>query len=114
MIEIDGPPKAFFEDSAGNRYTYVVYAFAAKTPKECMDAYANWCEQHKNGYIVWRRRPVLEFQAEQFPDPDWGITQYIPSYYRIIWRCYVMPNTDTKWFPSIKPEGDFIPITKTD
>lgn len=110
MIEIDGPPMASFNDRDGNRYWYDVYGIECTTPKECLDAYFNWYREQEGAYIVWRMRPKLELQQEEFPDATWGIYEYRPERYRIAWRCYVMRSASLDNQAILKPEGEAFPI----
>lgn len=74
MIEIDGPPLAWFEDAHGIRYTYTVYAIISDTPAECLQSFANWYADYTDydGILVWRMRPALV--SDQ--DFETGITRW--------------------------------------
>lgn len=99
MIEVDGPPRAYFEGADGTRYVYKTYAISGKDPVAVMQAFATWKDEYTlqgplEEILVWRRRP--EFTTHQLDDG------------REIWkatcRCVKIPFVMT-WTMEEKPEG---------
>lgn len=64
MIEIDGPPRAFFSDRHGQKFFYAMFGLKSDTPAELFQMYANQrAEWEASGHIlVWRKRPALEHE----------------------------------------------------
>lgn len=70
ILEIDGPPMAFFETPIGGkstRYTYRTLHWGSKDAIDCLNHYSTVMSrirqllnnQPETATILWRRRPVL-------------------------------------------------------
>ncbi len=103
MIEIDGPPRAYFQGN-GERLEYTTYGYYSLDPKSCLDAYANWYNALKDDMIVWRRKPVLE----EVPASSFEADQ--PPFWKMTWRCVIIEYFDPSKKARIKLEGKPLPI----
>jgi hypothetical protein len=71
VIEIDGPPMAYFETPDG-RITYASYGVKSETPHSAVYFADNTinlirmelAEKHDRPIIYWRQKPKLEFDEE--------------------------------------------------
>jgi hypothetical protein len=107
MIEINGPPKAFFEYSPKPvRVVYRTLALTCKRPEPLVIAMSASLAQIKDalpddGIIFWRRRPVLE------DDVELGM-------FRVSCRLETIPKIPEKTWAGlevpVKTEGDFCQI----
>lgn len=106
MIEIDGPPKAWFEEPDGTKHIYLAYGIGAKTEWECMQAYAQWRMAYEDPtqMLVWRMRPALTHDTGVSTDENGNIVQG-ESYYKIVCRCVKIPFALIKAPMAYKPDG---------
>jgi hypothetical protein len=117
MIEIDGPPRAWFEDAYGWKYPYVVYAIGrvGESPVEVMQAYANWRREYEDpdSILVWRARPQLVYEDDkltaEYLDGRIIFNSEPKPYWKMYCRCVKVPigGPDTML---VKPEGEQIPF----
>ena len=65
MIEVDGPPSAWFEDANGDKHIYVSAGLRSRHGGTLVQALAQWrLEQeakHPGQLLVWRERPSYDF-----------------------------------------------------
>jgi hypothetical protein len=112
IMEIDGPPTAWFEDSDGDRQQYVVRALASPNAGDLIQAYAAWKANidavfSRTRILVWRQRPQLTFDKDDIIDVDGQLTAN-PNpqpHWRIYFRYALLPLKPTDREIPIKPEG---------
>lgn len=92
MLEIDGPPMAWFEYDSGEKILYTTYGLSAKNAGELIDAVALHLNTLRNVVIVWRRRPEFSFDEEE-------------KLWKVTYRLATITPPTMGVIPPEKPEG---------
>lgn len=98
MIEINGPPTAWFESYDGTKHIYIVYALAGKDAGDLLQAFATWRMdiEDPGSMLVWRVRPEFtEYVDELTGNILW----------KLYFRCVVIPILGDGFTVPMKYEG---------
>lgn len=108
MLEIDGPAVSYFVDEYGDTYYYTTYAISSDTPGPLVNMLAKHMKelhtQYPDGVLVWRRRPVIEFQKATPELQEFNIPA-TQDRWVLNYRMVVVPHCNSKHTILVKPEG---------